>query len=79
MSEASGGAVGIETAPRVGMNLISFLPRTSTEVVLVVSGGDVRVVGNRDVVENVDGDQDVSPWANVWEGPASSCAMEPMS
>ena len=56
MSEASGGGVGIETAPRVGMNLISFLPHTSTEVVLVVSGGDVRVVGNRDVVENVDGD-----------------------
>ena len=56
MSEASGGGVCIKTAPRVGMNLISFLPRTSTEVVLVVSGGDVRVVGNRDVVENVDGD-----------------------
>ena len=70
------------------MNLISFLPRTSTEVVLVVSGGDVRVVGNEDVLGDVGGqvplplmdrDRDMWAWADVWDGPASSCAMEPMS
>ena len=73
-----------ETAPGVGclgvgMNLISSLPRTSAGVVRVVGGGDVWVVGNGDVVEDVDGDRDVSSWANVWDGPASSCAIEPMS
>ena len=70
------------------MNLISSLPCTSTGAVLVVSGGDVRVVGNGDVVGDVggqvpsvlmDGDRDVSLWANIWDGPTSSCAMEPMS
>ena len=72
----------------VGMNLISSLPCTSTGAVPIVSGGDLWVVGNRDVVGDVggqvplplmDGDQDVSLWANIWDGPASSCAMEPMS
>ena len=72
----------------VGMNLISSLPCTSTGAMPIVIGGDVRVVGNRDVVGNVGGqvpsvllhgDLDVSPWVNVWDGPASSCAIEPMS
>ena len=72
----------------VGMNLISSLPCTSTRAVPIVIGGVVRVVGNWDVVGDVgghvpsvfmDGDQDVSPWVNVWDGPASSCAIEPMS
>ena len=70
--------------PGVGMNLILSLPCTSAGAVPIVSVGDVRVVGNGDVGGQVpsvliDGDQDVSPWANVWDGPASSCAMEPMS
>ena len=47
-----------------------------------------RTVGNGDVVGDVggqvpsvlmDGDRDVSSWANVWDGSASLCAMEPMS
>ena len=93
MCEASGwgGGVGISvwmnlictnsggTTPGVSMNLISSLPRTSAGVVRVVGGGDVWVVGNGDVVEDVDGDRDVSPGANVWDGLASSCAMELMS
>ena len=37
-------------APGVGMNLISSLGAMP-----VVGGGDVRVVGNRDVVEDVGG------------------------
>ena len=79
MCEATGGGMGIGTALGVGMNLISSRPHTSAGAVLVVGGGDVRVVGNGDPLEDVDGDRDVSPWANVWDGPASSCAMEPMS
>ena len=72
----------------VGMNLISSLPSTTAGAGPAVSGGDIRVVGNGDVLGDVgrqvpsllmDGDPDVSPWANVWDGPASSCAMEPMS
>ena len=72
----------------VGMNLISSLPCTITGSVPVVNRGDVRVVGNEDVLRDVGGqvpsllmdrDRDVSPWANRWDGPASSCAMEPMS
>ena len=39
--------------PKVGMNLISALPCTFVGVVLIVSGGDVRVVGNGDVVGDV--------------------------
>ena len=51
----------------------------------VIDGGDVRMVGNGDVVEDMggqvssqvmDGDRDVSPWANVWDGPTSSCTMD---
>ena len=70
-------------APGVGMNLISSLGAMP-----VVGGGGVRVVGNEDVVEDVggqvslrtmDGDRDVSPWVNKWDGPVSSCVMEPMS
>ena len=70
------------------MNLILSLACTFAGAVSVVSGGDVRVVDNRDVVGDVggqvpsllmDGDRDVSPWGNVWDGPASLCAMEPMS
>ena len=49
------------TAPGVGMNLISSLPHTSSGAMQVVGRGDVRVVGNEDVVEDVDGDRDVSP------------------
>ena len=72
----------------VSMNLISSLPCTTTGAVPVVSGGDVRVVDNGDVLVDVggqvpsllmDGDRYVSPWANVWDGPASLCAMKPMS
>ena len=37
------------------MNLISSLPRTSMGAVPVVSRGDVWVVGNEDVVEDVGG------------------------
>ena len=70
------------------MNLISSLPCTTAGAVPVVSGGDVRVVGNGDVLGDVsgqvplllmDGDRDVWAWAKVWDGLASSCAMEPMS
>ena len=84
----SGGIAPGVGHPGVGVNLISSLPCTSAGAVPIVSGGDVRVVGNRDVVGDVGGqvpsllmdrDRDVSPWANVWDGPASSCAMEPMS
>ena len=68
----------------VGMNLISSLPCTSAGAVPVVSGGDVRMVGNGDMgglVPSVlmDGDRNVSPWTNLWDGPTSSCVMEPMS
>ena len=80
----SGGTTPGVGRPGVGMNLMSFLPCTTAGVVPVVSGGDVRMVGNGDMgglVPSVlmDGGQDVSPWVNVWDGPASSCAMEPMS
>ena len=56
-----GGGVGIGTTPgvgrpRVGMNLTSSLPHTSAEAVPVVGGGDIRVVGNEDVVKDVNGD-----------------------
>ena len=83
-TNSGGTALGVGR-PGVNMNLILSLPRTSVGAVLVVCGGDVWVVGNRDVVKDVggqvssqtmDGDQDVSPWANVWDGPASSCAMD---
>ena len=65
-------------------HLISSLPCTSAEAVPIVSGGDVRVVGNGDMgglVPSVlmDGDRNVSLWANLWDGPTSSCVMEPMS
>ena len=84
----SGGIAPGVGRPRVGMNLISSLPCTTVKAVPVVSGGDVRVVGNGDVLGDVggqvplllmDGDRDVWAWADVWDGPASSCAMEPMS
>ena len=57
--------LGGGVAPRVGclgvgMNHISSLPCTSVEVVPVVSGGDVRVVGRGDVVKDVGGQ--VSSW-----------------
>ena len=42
------------TALGVGMNLISSLPCTSAGAVSVVGRGDVWVVGNGDVVEDVD-------------------------
>ena len=41
--------------PGLGMNLISSLPRTIAGSVLVVNGGDVRVVANRDVLGDVGG------------------------
>ena len=47
-TNSGGTALGVGH-PGVGMNLISSLPCTSTKAVLVVSGGDVRVVGNEDV------------------------------
>ena len=45
----SGGTAPGVGRPRVGMNLISSLPCTSTRTVPVVNGGDVWVVGNGDV------------------------------
>ena len=39
----------------MGMNLISYIPCTSVGAVLMVSGGDVRVVGKGDVVKDVGG------------------------
>ena len=45
----SGGTAPGVGCPGVGMNLISSLPCTSTGAVPVVSGKDVRVVGNEDV------------------------------
>ena len=74
--------------PGVGMNLISSLPCIIAGSVPVVNGGDIRVVGNEDELGDVGGqvpsllldrDRDVSLWAKRWDGPASSCAMEPMS
>ena len=47
-TNSGGTALGVGH-PGMGMNLISSLPCTSTKAVLVVSGGDVRVVGNGDV------------------------------
>ena len=41
--------------PRVGMNLILSLPCTSVGAMSVVSGGDIRMVGNGDVVGDVGG------------------------
>ena len=80
----SGGTAPGVGHPGVGMNLISSLPCTSAGAVPVVSEGDIQVVGNGDVGGQVpsvllDGDRDVSLWVNIWDGPASSCAMEPMS
>ena len=84
----SGGTAPGVGRPGVGMNLISSLPCTTAGAVPVVSGGDIRVVGNGNVLGDVggqvplllmDGDRDVWAWTNVWDGPASSCAMEPMS
>ena len=86
-TNSRGTALGVGR-PGVGMNLISSLPCIIAGSVPVVNGGDVRVVGNGDVLGDVGGqvpsllldrDRDVSPWANGWDGPASSCAMEPMS
>ena len=83
-----GGTAPGVGCPGVGMNLMSSLPCTTAGAVPVVSGGDVRVVGNEDVLGDVggqvpqllmDGDQDGCAWANVWDRLASSCAMEPMS
>ena len=51
----SGGIAPGVGRPRVGMNLISSLPCTTVKAVPVVSGGDVRVVGNGDVVGDVGG------------------------
>ena len=45
----SGGTAPGVGRSGVGMNLISSLPCTSTGAMPVVSGGDVGVVGNRDV------------------------------
>ena len=84
----SGGTAPGVGRPGVGMNLISSLPCTIAGAVPVVSGGDVRMVGNGNVLRDVggqvplllmDGDRDVWAWANVWDGPASLCAKEPMS
>ena len=72
-TNSGGTALGVGR-PRVSMNLISSLPHTSTGAMLVIGGEDIQVVGNGDVVEDVggqvslwtmDGDWDVSPWANV--------------
>ena len=51
----SGGIAPRVGHPGVGMNLISSMPCTSARAVLVVGGGDVLVVGNKDVVEDVGG------------------------
>ena len=52
-TNSGGTALGVGR-PGVGMNLISSLPCISAGAVLVVSKGDVWVVGNGDVVEDVD-------------------------
>ena len=66
----SGGTATGVGHPGVGLNLISSLPCTTAGVGPAVNGGDVRVVGNRDVLGDVggqvpsllmDGDRDVSP------------------
>ena len=84
----SGGTATGVGRPGVGMNLISSLPCTTVGAGPAISGGDVRVVGNGDILGDVggqvpsllmDGDPNVSLWANVWDGPASSCVMEPTS
>ena len=84
----SGGTATGVGRPGVGMNLISSLSSKTAGAGPAVSGGDVQVVGNIDVLGGVggqvpsllmDGDPNVSLWANVWDGPASSCAMEPTS
>ena len=51
----SGGTAPRVGCPGVGMNLISSMPCTSAGAVLVVGWGDVWVVGNKDVVEDVGG------------------------
>ena len=43
------------------------------------SGGTALRVGRPRVGMNLRGDQDVWARVDVWDGPASSCAMEPMS
>nr|POE73384.1 hypothetical protein CFP56_08691 [Quercus suber] len=67
----SGGTAPRVGHPGVGVNLISSLPCTSAGAVPVVTGGDIWVVGNGDVVGDVggqvssllmDGDRDVSLW-----------------
>ena len=51
----SGGIAPWVGHPGVGMNLISSMPCTSARAMLVVGGGDVLMVGNKDVVEDVGG------------------------
>ena len=51
----SGGTTPGVGCPGVGINLISSLPCTSTGAVPIVSGGDLRVVCNGDVVGDVGG------------------------
>ena len=58
----SGGTTPGVGRPRVGMNLISSLPCTTVEAVSVVSGGDVQVVGNGDVLGDVGGRYHCSSW-----------------
>ena len=53
-TNSRGTALGV-SHPGVGMNLISSLPRTIAGSVPVVNGGDVRVVGNEDVLGDVGG------------------------
>ena len=51
----SGGTAPGVGHPGVDMNLMSSLPCTTVGVVPVVSGGDVRMVGNGDVLGDVGG------------------------
>ena len=51
----SGGTAPGVGCPGVGMNLMSSLPCTTAGAVPVVSGGDVRVVRNRNVLGDVGG------------------------
>ena len=51
----SGGTTLSVGRLEMGVNLISSLAYTSVGAVLMVGGGDVRVVGKGDVIEDVGG------------------------
>ena len=64
MCEGSGGGGGYLCLDELSMHALK---------------GTTPRVGCPGVGMNLRGDQDVWARADVWDGPASSCAMEPMS